>query len=271
MKEKFNQFIHRILRVYKVVIYNEHLQEKLKFTLSPINLILFFSLVLVVTFFFSYLLFAYTPIKLAIPGVAETMHTDPGRIYQLELRADSLENLVKAQNKQMDVLKKILKGEALDSSTSYNFNGLKNEGIFKFTSLKNDSVMVEEKNLEKTFLLFSPAKGYITAKYEPASDHYAVDIITTRNAPVKAVADGMVIFSEWSSATGHVIIVQHINNLISVYKHNSVLLKKSGNFVRSGEVLALVGNSGELTTGPHLHFELWHKGSPVNPEDFITF
>jgi murein DD-endopeptidase MepM/ murein hydrolase activator NlpD len=119
--------------------------------------------------------------------------------------------------------------------------------------------------------LLPPVRGYISAKYEPARDHYALDLVTAPNAPVKAVADGVVIFSEWSSTTGNVIVLQHPDNLLSVYKHNSVLLKKHNTFVKAGEAIALVGNSGELTTGPHLHFELWKGGQTLDPEEFIAF
>jgi murein DD-endopeptidase MepM/ murein hydrolase activator NlpD len=98
-----------------------------------------------------------------------------------------------------------------------------------------------------------------------------VDVVAKKDEPVKCVADGTVILSSWTNDTGHIIAIQHQGNLISVYKHNSVLLKKAGNFVRAGEIISVIGNSGELTTGPHLHFELWHNSNPVNPEIFVSF
>ena len=102
-------------------------------------------------------------------------------------------------------------------------------------------------------------------------EHYGVDVVAEQDAGVKSTLRGKVIFASWTAETGNVVVVQHHNELISIYKHNSVLLKKIGDIVKAGEVIAIVGNSGNFTTGPHLHFELWHKGTPVNPEDYISF
>jgi len=125
-------------------------------------------------------------------------------------------------------------------------------------------------NLPEVFL-FTPLEGLITTPFNPQIEHYGLDIVGKENEPIKCIADGMVILSTWTVETGWVIIVQHSKNLISVYKHNATLFKKAGNFVKSGEVIAIMGNSGEFSTGPHLHFELWYDGNPVNPEDFISF
>jgi murein DD-endopeptidase MepM/ murein hydrolase activator NlpD len=121
------------------------------------------------------------------------------------------------------------------------------------------------------FYFFSPVKGTISSLFNPIANHFGVDISTPKNEPVKATLDGKVIFSDWTLETGNTITVQHSNNIISTYKHNSVLFKKVGNFVAAGEVIAIVGNTGELSNGPHLHFELWYNGIAVNPKDFINF
>lgn len=117
--------------------------------------------------------------------------------------------------------------------------------------------------------LFSPLDGVVSDHYDPKKDHFGVDMVSKENEPVRAVADGIIIFASWTLDGGHVIGIQHRAGLVSVYKHNSELLKEVGNFVSGGEIIAIVGNSGELTSGPHLHFELWHDGSPVNPEEYI--
>jgi murein DD-endopeptidase MepM/ murein hydrolase activator NlpD len=114
-------------------------------------------------------------------------------------------------------------------------------------------------------------KGIITNNYDPSGKHYGVDIVAAKNAAIKSTLDGTVIFAEWTLQTGYTIAVQHQDNLISVYKHNSVLLKKEGDYVTAGAVIAIIGETGELTTGPHLHFELWYDGSPVNPRDYMVF
>lgn len=119
--------------------------------------------------------------------------------------------------------------------------------------------------------LFTPIEGVITTPFNPRIEHYGLDIVGKENEPIKCIADGTVVLSTWTLETGWVIVVQHARNLISVYKHNATLFKKSGASVRSGEVIAIMGNSGEFTTGPHLHFELWYEGNPVNPEKFIAF
>ena len=118
---------------------------------------------------------------------------------------------------------------------------------------------------------FSPISGIVTSPFNLKIEHYGVDIVARTDEPVKSVADGSVILASWTQDSGYVIAIQHRNNVFSVYKHNAALLKKVGNFVSAGEIIAIIGNTGELTTGPHLHFELWHNGNPVNPEDFVSF
>ena len=128
---------------------------------------------------------------------------------------------------------------------------------------------------EGTFLsdvyFFPPLKGVVTAIFDPKRDHFGIDIVARENEPVKTIADGTVIFSSWTLGTGYVVAVQHAEDLISIYKHNSVILKSIGEAVKGGEIISIIGNTGELTTGPHLHFEIWYKGSPLNPQDFISF
>ena len=138
----------------------------------------------------------------------------------------------------------------------YNENEELNKG--KATSIAN-------------FNFFTPLKGIITNNFNTSEKHFAVDIVAKRNAAVKATLDGTVIFAAWTLETGHIIVIQHQQNLISVYKHNSSLLKQEGNFVKAGEPIAIIGESGELSTGPHLHFELWFNGKPINPRDYLTF
>lgn len=124
--------------------------------------------------------------------------------------------------------------------------------------------------LSETFF-FTPITGFISDRYDVKKGHYGVDIVAKSNEPVKCIADGTVIMASWTQDSGHVIAIQHRGNLISVYKHNAELLKKVGSFVNAGEIISIVGNSGEMTSGPHLHFELWYNGNSLNPEEFVTF
>lgn len=123
----------------------------------------------------------------------------------------------------------------------------------------------------RELFLFTPIEGIVTDGFNPKKDHYGVDIVAKENEPVKCAADGVVVFSSWTLDSGYVIGVQHRGNLISVYKHNSELIKNVGNFVSGGEIIAIIGNTGELTSGPHLHFELWHNGNSVNPQEYVAF
>ncbi|MGB3182510.1 MAG: M23 family metallopeptidase [Cyclobacteriaceae bacterium] len=118
---------------------------------------------------------------------------------------------------------------------------------------------------------FSPISGIVSSPFSGQISHFGVDVVAKSNEPVKSVMNGTVIFASWTQDGGNVIAVQHRNNLVSVYKHNSALLKKTGNFVNAGEIISIIGNTGELTTGPHLHFELWYNGNPVDPEEFVSF
>ncbi len=118
---------------------------------------------------------------------------------------------------------------------------------------------------------YAPIQGTITADFNLRDEHYGVDVVTKQNEPVKSVAEGTVIFADWTQESGNVIAIQHRGNIVSVYKHNSALLKKVGTFVNSGEVIAIIGNTGELTSGPHLHFEMWYNGHPMDPAEFISF
>jgi murein DD-endopeptidase MepM/ murein hydrolase activator NlpD len=155
-----------------------------------------------------------------------------------------------------------LKASPADSAFRKNFEG-SDLSLISLTSVKAH-------DLEGTFF-FSPVAGFISDHYDVKKGHFGVDVVSKTNEPVKCIADGTVIFSSWTQDSGYVIMVQHRGNLTSVYKHNAELLKKVGTFVNAGEIISIVGNSGELTNGPHLHLELWYNGNSLNPEEFVTF
>jgi murein DD-endopeptidase MepM/ murein hydrolase activator NlpD len=121
------------------------------------------------------------------------------------------------------------------------------------------------------FLFFPPLKGTVTSRFDAPRKHFGIDIVSNANESIKATLDGTVLLSNFTSETGYVIALQHGNNLVSFYKHNSALLKKAGDFVKAGEVIAIIGSSGELSSGPHLHFELWYNGTPLDPLKYIAF
>ena len=123
----------------------------------------------------------------------------------------------------------------------------------------------------ETVEFFTPIKGMISSDFESKIGHFGVDVVSKTNEPVRCVADGTVLLASWTEDTGYTIAVQHANDLVSIYKHNASLTRKVGNVVKAGEKISVIGNTGELTTGPHLHFELWHQGSPVDPKEYISF
>lgn len=209
------------------------------------------------------------------------------KLFELTLKLDSLEDQVKQKDLFINTFQNIVAGN-IDSST-YNRNQPEAQLInmnFDVSEIAPlDSQFREQFENEDPNLLtynndvselseiffFTPISGYISRKYSLQEEHYGVDIVAKKNEPIMCVASGTVILSSWTQDSGYVLAIQHSDNLISVYKHNSELLKKVGNFVLGGEVIAIIGNTGELTDGPHLHFELWYNGNPVNPEDFVSF
>ena len=222
------------------------------------------------------------------PGYIETENT--ARIFALTETLDSLLLEVEAKDNYVKNIRRIISGDEsedalalTDTSVSLEVN---RQNIDLYKSSEATQSIIEEfrsKPLDETSFVsissssfsdayfFPPLKGVVTGSFEPSQSHFGVDIVSAENEPVKSIADGTVVLASWTLETGYVITVQHSNELISIYKHNSVLLKKLGDPVRGGEIISIIGNTGEQTTGQHLHIELWYKGNPLNPQEFITF
>ena len=211
------------------------------------------------------------------------------QLILLSLEVDSLEQRVQKQNQFINNFQSLIRGEVdtvLSASLERNVeeDQIKSEaGVYDLTPIDSQFRKEFEEagvnfisstnnvaELQELFF-FSPLSGIVSSKFNAKEEHYGIDIVARVNEPVSCVADGMIIFSDWTSEGGNVIAVQHRGNLISVYKHNSGLLKKVGNFVNAGDIVAIIGNTGELTDGPHLHFEMWFNGNAVNPEEFVSF
>lgn len=210
------------------------------------------------------------------------------KIVELSLAVDSLAMEVEKKEKFIQSIKKIVeedksfltaKDSTEKSSLKFEVKNLNNidpideELRAEFENEVVPVVNVSEKreNDLQSALLFPPLSGIVSSKYNSKIDHYGVDVVSQPNEPVRSVSDGTVTLSSWTQDAGYVVAIQHRNNLVSVYKHNSALLKKVGNYVRAGDVISIIGNTGELTNGTHLHFELWHDGNPINPEEFVSF
>lgn len=283
-KEKRAKRIRRkLLHKYRLVILNEEtFEERFSFKLNRLNVFVFSVLSALFLIITTTIIIAFTPLREYIPGYSSTALKR--RATVLTYRTDSLQRIINVNEQYLESIKKVLTGdvktvdfnkdsiiEVAKTDPSVLIRTSRKDSLLRDRVAKEDKynpLMVPE---QQQYTLFAPVKGTITDPYNSETKHYAVDVVTVKDSPVKAVADGTVIFSEWTVQTGYVTILKHTNNLISVYKHMAMLTKGQGEMVKAGEVLGTVGNTGELTTGPHLHFELWRDGFPVNPTSFIDF
>lgn len=211
------------------------------------------------------------------------------QLVELETQVDSLTYNMAVKEKYIQNIKAILSGnlkvEELKKKRGdsvrvrFSETALKHlspvDSAFRKKFEEVDYELLNRKNNLKTALqelyFLPPVNGIVSDAYNVKEHHYGVDLVAKKDEPIKAVAEGSVIFSSWTQDSGNVIGIQHRNNIISFYKHNSVLLKEVGEVVKAGDLIAIIGNTGEQTDGPHLHFELWYDGNPVNPEEFILF
>jgi murein DD-endopeptidase MepM/ murein hydrolase activator NlpD len=283
------KWYQKLKNKYRLVIMNdETYEERFSFRLSRLNVFISTGTLGIILISLTILIIAFTPLREYIPGYMDP--TLPKRLYKLEQRTDSLYQTSNQKDLYIQTIKNIIEGkdfndtlvEDVDVSINYDTIQLRTtleDSLFKAAyelqnryNLNIYESTEEHQNFSSANLnFFTPLKGTITRNFDLIDKHYGVDVITGSNETIKATLDGTVIFSDWSTETGFVIGIQHHNNFVSIYKHNSALLKKIGNNVRAGEPIAIVGETGELSTGPHLHFELWYNGAPVNPKDYITF
>ncbi len=272
-----------------VVLNNETYEERLSFRLSRLNVFLLVVTVSIILITLTIFIIAFTPIREYIPGYLDV--NIPGKLYRLEQRADSLEDALHSKDIYLQNIKNIIEGREIVDTVGPERDANINYDSITIESSPEDSLLRAEYDAQTKFNLFlfesedlydgalniseivffTPIDGIIINKFNLAEKHYGVDIAASYEAIVKSVMDGTVIFSDWTSETGHTIAIQHSGNFISIYKHNSMLLQQTGSYIKAGEPIAVSGDSGELTSGPHLHFELWHNGTPVDPEEYMTF
>ena len=283
-KQKKNS-INKLTRSYKVVVSSEDtFEERLSFSTNKFNVFLVLSLYSIILIAFTISVVFFTQIREMVPGYSSSDLLTQA-IY-LTKKIDSLENELELNNTFYKSIENVLSGKTeqiIYKDTLALSNEKDNIDFQAVLTNAEDSILrkyVEEEdkfNLTKNELVIenkmfvSPVKGQITQKFDPLNNHFALDILVDTGTPVKSILEGKVIFSEWSVDTGHVLIIDHGDNIISVYKHNSKVLKTQNNFVKAGEVIAYSGNQGTLSTGPHLHFELWKNGTPINPEPLFNF
>jgi murein DD-endopeptidase MepM/ murein hydrolase activator NlpD len=277
---------------YRLVIINKQSYEEVFASrLTRLQFIVFTSISIVFLIVAVTILIAFTGLKEFIPG-----YPDSNQRLLIVRNAQRIDSLIIEMNRKdfyLANIRTILRGEIPDqvnqtdySKTNDDFHSNQSQKI-TFERSEEDSIFRKQIETEEKFNLsvqqsknavtfentffFSPIKGMITNSFGSSQGHYGVDIAAAIGARVSAVMEGVVTFSGWTVETGYVIQVQHPNNLMTIYKHNERLLKQVGEVVKAGEAIACVGNSGELTSGPHLHFELWYNGTPLNPQEYIAF
>ncbi len=277
--------IKKLVSRYRLVILNEeNYEEQFFFRLSILNLLIISTFLLSFLITSTLLIVSYTSLKEFIPGYASNLMRT-----QAILNASKLDSLTISYNQSLDQLnsiKRVLTGDIRFEEFKEREFKLDTENIdvklntkkIMEDSLLRNAIDNEDKynfntnlNSDESFLFFSPVAGNISQKFNPLKKHFAVDVVAEENEPVKSVADGVVIFSEWSSDTGYVIILEHKQGYLSVYKHNESLNIAQGDIVQAGDIIGTVGNTGEYSTGYHLHFELWNNGYPLDPLDYINF
>lgn len=266
---------------------DQTLEEKFSLRLTPMNMLVFGGTFVISLITVTLYLIAFTPLKEYIPGYTD-IHTRRN-LLTVATKADSLEYRLEAQEKYLMNLVNVLEERADTIAAPRSDNSIApGDTMRRLERSVEDSLLRMQmeaadryeltESAERPFAtgigstaFFTPLKGTITNRYDASQKHFGIDIVAGSNEVIKSALDGTVVIANFTSETGYVIGVQHPNNIFTFYKHNSALLKNVGDYVKAGDVIAIIGNTGELSSGPHLHFELWYNGSPVNPTEFLNF
>ncbi len=282
-----DELLRKLKNKYLLTVYNsETLEESFTFRLSKLNVFTYVGVSVIVLSTLIGLLFIFTPFNLLLP----TRHNSQlsRQLFQNVIKLDSLKKEVRIRDQYFENIQNVMLGRQVNNFENIQDTSFKHQKL-EFSRSKHDSILrsqierEEKQNLSvlnnskqtsvnlKNLHFFLPIKGIVTNSFDAESGHLATDIVAQPNEPVLSTLEGTVTLATWSLKEGYIIMVQHNYNIVSIYKHNESLLKKQGDHVTAGEPIAIIGNTGELTTGPHLHFELWYNGSPLNPEDYIAF
>ncbi len=292
MENEKRKWIDRLKDTYRLVIMNDETFEEMgSYKLTMLNFYILLSTIVVTVAFIAILLIAFTPLRRYVPGYGD--YKNDQELVELNRELVRLKKELTAQQAYTENIRKILVGnveteEDVEQTEPQDFDTAQR----KVEPSEIDQQLRREVELQKTneivrsgkintvnqgsipleqIYFVPPLTGTISAGYMPDKKHYGVDVLAPKNTAVKAALDGYVFLSDWTLETGNTIGIQHANNIITFYKHNSALLKKAGSRVKAGEAIAIIGNTGTFSNGPHLHFELWYKGKTVNPTDYIMF
>lgn len=283
--------IEKLKHDYRFIIMNnESFEEVGSYKLSLLNLYILLSTIAVLMALLIFALVIFTPLKRMVPGYGDL--TNHSELIRLNNKLTEMEEMARVNERYADTFRKMLVAEVETQSMVESEESVVYDSIPEVKRIKEDELLRQDFELDEAIqeqellskvsnispreialeqLYFvPPISGEISAGYM-SDKHFGVDVMAPKGTPVLAAMDGNVITSDWTVETGNTIGIQHENGVITFYKHNSVLLKESGSFVKAGEAVAIIGNTGTLSNGPHLHFEIWHKGKPVDPEDYVKF
>lgn len=265
-----------------MILNDETFGEKFSLRLSPLSLIISLSAITIVMTTLIISVVALTPLREYIPGYGDVY--DRKQLLRLTQRADSIEQTLVAKEEYMNNLIKVFtekeeaspakpKKDSLKDYSKINSDPSKADLEFRKEIEENKGATVSyvKPKVLNELVFYSPVKGMVTTSYNIQEDHFGVDVVTKPDESIKAPLDGTIIYTGFTVEDGYIIHIQHSNNLMSVFKHNSRLNKRTGERVKTGEVISSVGNTGVNSKGPHMHFELWFNGTPVNPEEFVAF
>ena len=288
--QKKRSFRDRLKNTYRLVVMNnETFEEVGSYRLTLLNVYVLVCTMMVVVSVLVVSSVMFTPLKRLVPGYG-TM-TNETEIFNLRQEIDTLSQALAAQQRYNESFRRLLVGEVQTVEDIPQIQYEPGDSSAQIERIEEDAALRREVELEaireinelnrsnsnnapvplEQIFFMPPVTGEIRAGFKPDKGHQGVDILAPKNTPIKAVMDGVVIASDWTLETGNTIGILHENDIVTFYKHNSVLLKKIGNIVQAGEAVAIIGNTGTLTDGPHLHFELWYQGVPVDPEGYINF
>lgn len=282
------RLIQKLKTKYRLVILDdESFKERFSFRLSRLNVFVVAGTIAILLIIATTFIIAFTPLREYIPGYPDVSIKKDLR--ELAIRTDSLEKAIRQKDLYIHNIKNIMEGKPTVDEIPQQLEKKMSYDTVHLYKSKDDTLLRERVETEgkynilmdeyqqtisqgiKTLTFFTPIKGLITNGFNAANDHYGIDIVAPENEVIKATLDGTIIVATWTLETGFIIGIQHADNFVSFYKHNSVLLKKQGDFVKAGDPIAIIGGSGEFSTGIHLHFELWYNGNPVDPKDYISF
>ena len=284
MKNKRKAFWKNIKFKYKLTIINENtLEEIVGIHVSKLNGLSVLLSAVTVIFLIASLIIAFTPLRNYLPGYMNTEVRE--QVVMNALRADSLQQMLERQRMYVmniqDIIGGVVKVDSVHSIDSLTM--VRSEELMERTQAEDDFrkqyeeserynlTTIDNAPAVTGLIFFRPTRGMVSSSFDANRKHFGIDIAATPNESVLATLDGTVILATYTADTGYVIQVQHNQNLVTVYKHCGSLLKKVGDTVKAGEAIALVGNTGEKTTGPHLHIEIWNKGRALDPSKYIVF